>query len=63
MSDPVEKTTCQTCRYFIRHYVCLTPGLYTPIRQGHCTEPRLKARRDDTPACSHYAPREAERGA
>lgn len=45
--------TCESCKYFRRHYVKCGRG-YSPLDQGHCVHPRLKDRTAATPACARY---------
>lgn len=49
--------TCQDCRHFRRHYI-KRGNRYQPIGDGHCVYPRLKRRKDTTPACGHFVRRE-----
>lgn len=54
----MKEAICKTCKYFYQHYIRLTKDRYTITPSGHCVYPRIKLRRDDTPACQHY--KEAE---
>lgn len=54
----MHANTCKDCAHFRQHYVKWGRG-YRAIGQGHCVHPRLKGRRTDTPACAHFARREA----
>ena len=47
------KETCETCKYFRKHYVKMGKR-YSQAGNGHYVEPRLKMRRNSTPACAHY---------
>jgi len=51
MNDP----TCESCRHYRPHYVKFGQE-YHRIKDGHCVYPRLKLRRSDTAACSHFSP-------
>ncbi len=55
----VERKTCETCAYFIRHYG-KRKDKYYPLACGHCITPRVKRRDPDTPACGYY--RESREG-
>ena len=48
---------CEQCRHFRRHYVRMGNNHYRPISAGHCTHPRLKDRRVDSPACARFSAR------
>ncbi|MGM9670145.1 MAG: hypothetical protein ACI3XD_01025 [Oscillospiraceae bacterium] len=47
------RRTCETCAYFLQHYIRYKKR-YRAIAFGHCTEPRIKVRKIDTPACARY---------
>lgn len=51
------ENTCKTCTYFIQHYR-KGKRQYFSVAWGHCTEPRIKPRSTETPACAHYRPSE-----
>lgn len=55
----MESNTCETCKHFYQHYTKWGKG-YHINAFGHCTYPRIKIRKSDTPACPHYKPREAQ---
>ena len=57
MRNPEQKPTCKTCQHYVPHYTRSARGVYHRLYCGHCTEPRIKDRREDTPACPHYRPR------
>ena len=61
MRNPEQKPTCKTCQHYIPHYIRFARGVYHRLHRGHCTEPRIKDRDENTPACSHYRPREEKR--
>ena len=48
---------CKDCGHFRRHYI-LDEQACTPVNCGHCTYPRLKNRKPDTLACTHFVLRE-----
>lgn len=50
-----EEKTCESCRYFHRHYVKRGRNWYIELRQGHCSNPRARDKHVDTPACQRYA--------
>ena len=50
-----EKKTCAGCKFFYQHYICNQENQYTTVACGHCTSPRLKDRRPNTPACQHFS--------
>ncbi len=52
----MTQAACKTCQHFHQHYV-RSNGDYTWTNCGHCTFPRFKARKYDTPACAHYEAR------
>lgn len=49
----MEGKTCSTCDYFVHHYRKGKRG-YIPVAWSHCTEPRIKPRSTETPACGRY---------
>lgn len=51
------RQTCESCVYFWRHYT-RHGGRYYALAIGHCTTPRVKVRKLDTPACARYRGRE-----
>lgn len=51
----MEKETCSTCAYFVQHYR-KGKRRYFSVAWGHCTEPRIKPRSTENPACAHYRP-------
>ena len=56
-----QDKTCGVCRHFCRHYVRLSKNKYMPLDEGHCTEPRCRDKKVDTPACWRHSQRkEAE---
>lgn len=54
----MECQTCKDCTHFFQHYV-LDEQSCTAVNCGHCKYPRLKNRAPHTPACEHFALREA----
>ncbi len=50
--------TCLTCKHFRQHYIRRGRS-YMPISDGHCVFPRLKLRKQDTPACPHHKKKRA----
>ena len=45
--------TCKNCTHFHQHYI-LSDQHANPIGCGHCSYPRQKKRKPDTPACKHF---------
>ena len=41
--------SCAQCRHFHQRYV--------PLDEGHCSEPRCRDKRADTPACARFSKR------
>ena len=56
----MEASICKTCVHFRQHYVPFDEIRFTETPYGHCVFPRLKERRNNTPACVHYQKREKE---
>ena len=50
---------CGACRHFHQHYVMDSQSCMK-VCCGHCSYPRLKSRKPDTPACGNFAPGERE---
>lgn len=48
---------CHDCQHFHQHYI-KDEECCASVRCGHCTYPRLKSRKPDTPACTHFAQRQ-----
>ena len=44
---------CFQCTYFHQHYILDSQRCAT-VNCGHCTRPRIKHRKPDTPACEHF---------
>lgn len=57
-----ENKTCAGCRHFYRHYVRVSGTKYSPLAAGHCGEPRVREKREDTPACHRYTKRPEPKG-
>ena len=47
------KKYCKDCFHYIQHYVIFGKDLMTAYC-GHCTYPRIKDRKPDTPACGKF---------
>ena len=47
---------CATCVHFRQHYTKTITG-FRKTPSGHCTEPRVKLRKEKTPACRRYRER------
>ena len=47
--------TCKTCKHFYRYYIQVGGGLYMPLDDGHCGNPRCRSRKADAPACHRHA--------
>lgn len=41
--------SCAQCRHFHQHYVRVAGYRYAPLDEGHCSEPRCRDKRADTP--------------
>ena len=46
---------CKNCEHLHQHYV-LDKQSCTAVNCGHCSYPRLKHRKPNTPACTYYLP-------
>lgn len=44
---------CHDCQHFHQHYIKDNEWCVS-VCCGHCTYPRLKSRKPDTPACNHF---------
>ena len=53
MKDMKALVNCETCEHFMQHYVRIS-SKFSIIPMGHCTFPRIKARKNDAPACENY---------
>ena len=42
--------TCETCKHFIQHYYKFGQT-FRPLSVGHCTDPRCRDKKVETPAC------------
>ena len=51
----MEAKYCKNCAYFVQHY-CKIKRKYLPVVWGHCIEPRIKPRYEETPACERWRP-------
>lgn len=51
----MELSTCQTCKYYYQHYVKCGKNRYVSVEAGHCSHPRLKDRKPETPACDRFS--------
>lgn len=49
-----KQQTCAECEYFIRHYILWENARYIPLEFGHCTYPRCKNRKTNSPACTYF---------
>lgn len=49
----MEKETCRFCTHFHQHYILDSQRCVT-VNCGHCTHPRIKHRKPDTPACEYF---------
>ena len=48
-----QEKTCVTCKHFVQHYYKFGRG-FRPLDVGHCTDPRCRDKRTETPACHRY---------
>ena len=55
----MKNRTCGQCGHYHQHYVMDRQSCIV-VPCGHCTYPRLKSRRPDSPACGHFEPGEQE---
>ena len=53
----VKEGTCGSCTYYRPHYIQKGESFF-PVSCGHCTRPRVKARKPDTIACEHLTVKE-----
>ena len=51
----MEKTTCQSCAYFIQHYALDNRSLFR-VYCGHCRFSNPKRKLPDAKACENYVP-------
>ena len=49
--------SCKTCAHYRQHYTFDQRKIFR-IYCGHCTYQKIKTRRPDTKACTHYLPAE-----
>ena len=49
----MKKPVCSYCIHFNQHYI-LDSQRCTTVNCGHCTYPRIKPRKPDSPACEHF---------
>ena len=47
---------CKDCIHFRPHYVRRGRNWYLRTACGHCVYPRLKHRKEETPACNNFKP-------
>ena len=52
--DMDQEKTCVTCKHFVQHYYKFGRG-FRPLDVGHCTDPRCRDKRTETPACHRYS--------
>lgn len=57
METPTPADCCEHCKHFHRYYVRSSGNRYTPLRFGHCSEPRFRDKQTDTPACHRFSRR------
>jgi len=55
--DEAEEKVCKGCRYFKQHYVRAPRSGYMSTDCGHCSNPRLREKKPDTPACTRFSKR------
>ena len=54
-----EVKHCQDCTHFKQHYVKCGKQ-YMATYCGHCAHPRIKERKEDSPACERYRPQKTQ---
>ena len=47
------QNTCKTCAHYRQHYILKERKIFR-VYCGHCTYPKIKAKRPDSMACAHY---------
>lgn len=52
-----KEGTCGSCTYYRPHYIQKGESFF-PVSCGHCTRPRVKARKPDAIACEHLTVKE-----
>lgn len=63
MDEEIQaEKTCETCRYFHRHYTKGGRNWYMPLDHGHCSSPWCRHKKLTTPACHRYSAKPAPRG-
>ena len=53
-----QEKTCETCRYMYTHYTISKEGRFIKVKCGHCTNPDVRPKSPDDPACPNYEERE-----
>ena len=48
-----DTKTCETCKHFIQHYYKFGQT-FRPLSVGHCTDPRCRDKKVETPDCHRY---------
>lgn len=51
----MERAQCYQCQHFYQHYGLGERALFC-LNCGHCTVPRLRHKKPDAPACTHFHP-------
>lgn len=57
-----QEKTCETCKHFHRHYVRRSGKQFMPLDCGHCSDPRCRDKRVETPACRRYSKGREKKG-
>ena len=52
---PEQSQRCEHCKHFHRHYVKIGRSKYSPLYCGHCSNPHLRDKTVETPACHRFA--------
>lgn len=52
---PEQTKSCEHCKHFHRHYVKFGHNKYAPLSCGHCSNPHLRDKKAETPACHRFA--------
>ena len=51
----MEEYRCKHCVFYLQHYI-LSKKKLIRIYAGHCTNPKVRNKRPDSPACDHFMP-------
>ena len=51
----MSSNSCKNCGHYHQHYALDQKKIFR-IYCGHCTFPKVKTKRPDAPACTHFTP-------